>query len=115
MGHLSGREVYKADLFVPFIKIRKMDEVVTEFSMEKLVTMPKGAWREFASPSKDRTGRVKIAMNQLVSTGTHRVFSVYVLPEKMMELFNVTFYWRRLYGNRISGRPIWKKFTMPGI
>ncbi len=25
--------------------------------------------------------------NQLLSTGTHRVFSVYVLPEKMMELF----------------------------
>jgi hypothetical protein len=38
------------DLFVPFIKIRKMDEVVTEFSMEKLMSMPKGAWREFDSP-----------------------------------------------------------------
>ena len=33
-----------------------MDEVVTEFSMEKLMTMPKGAWREFASPMKARTG-----------------------------------------------------------
>jgi AraC family transcriptional regulator, transcriptional activator of the genes for pyochelin and ferripyochelin receptors len=132
-----------------------MDEVVTEFSMEKLTTMPKGAWREFNSPLKDLTGRMKIAMtdaflimdwtmvtdtdtapwihyndqscvemnfileghilqtheglleryhyqkghhnilfnpysmetNQLLSTGTHRTFSVYVLPEKMMELF----------------------------
>ncbi len=134
-----------------------MDEVLTELTMEKLMTMPKGVLREFASPLKDRTGRVKIAMtdaffisdstmvadtdtapwvlyndrsfvemnfilegqilqtheglldryhyrkghhqilfnpytletNQLVSTGTHRVFSVYVLPEKMMELFAV--------------------------
>ena len=132
-----------------------MDEVVTEFSMEKLMTMPKGAWREFDSPLKDRTGRMKIALtdafciwestmvsdsdsapwmhyndtsfvemnfmleghvlqtheglldryhyrkghhnilfnpysmetNQSLSTGTHRIFSVYVLPEKMMELF----------------------------
>jgi AraC family transcriptional activator of pyochelin receptor len=155
MGHLSGRGVYKRDLFVPFIKIRKMDEVVTEFSMEKLMTMPKGAWREFESPIKDWAGRVKIAItdaflisdgtavadtdtapwvlyndasfvemnfmleghilqtregmldryhyrkghhnilfspytmetNQLLSSGTHRIFSVYALPEKMMELF----------------------------
>jgi len=132
-----------------------MDEVVTEFSMEKLMTMPKGAWREFDSPMKDRAGRVKIALtdaflisdgtavadtdtapwvlyndtsfvemnfmleghilqtregmldryhcrkgyhnilfspytketNQLLSSGTHRIFSVYALPEKMMELF----------------------------
>lgn len=132
-----------------------MDEVVTEFSMEKLMTMPKGAWREFDSPMKDRAGRVKIALtdaflisdgttvadtdtapwvlyndssfvemnfmlegnilqtreglldryycrkgshnilfspytmetNQLLSCGTHRIFSVYALPEKMMELF----------------------------
>jgi len=155
MGHLSGRAVYKTDLFVPFIKIRKMDEGVTEFSMEKLMTMPKGSWREFDSPLKDRAGRVKIAItdaflisdgtavadtdtapwvlyndtsfvemnfmleghilqtregmldgyhyrkghhnilfspftmetNRLLSNGTHRIFSVYVLPEKMMELF----------------------------
>ncbi len=39
-----------------------MDEVVTEFSMEKLMTMPKGAWREFDSPMKDRAGRMKIAI-----------------------------------------------------
>ncbi len=132
-----------------------MDEVSTEFSMEKLMTMPKGAWREFESPMKDRAGRVKIAItdaflisdgtavadtdtapwvlyndtsfvemnfmleghilqtregmldrhhyrkghhnilfspytmetNQLLSSGTHRIFSVYALPEKMMELF----------------------------
>jgi AraC family transcriptional regulator, transcriptional activator of the genes for pyochelin and ferripyochelin receptors len=132
-----------------------MDEAVTEFSMEKLMTMPKGAWREFNSPLKDHTGRVKIALtdafcisettmvadtdtapwvlysdtslvemnfmleghllqtreglvdrhhyrkghhnilfspftmetNQLLSRGTHRIFSVYALPEKMMELF----------------------------
>jgi len=132
-----------------------MDEVVTEFSMEKLMTMPKGVLREFHSPIKDQIGRVKIALtdaflisdgttvtdtdtvpwvqyndksfvemnfmleghilqtheglvdryhyrkgahnilfnpykletNQLLSRGTHRVFSVYVLPEKMMELF----------------------------
>jgi hypothetical protein len=62
MGHLSGRGVYKRDLFVPFIKIRKMDEAVTEFSLEKLMTMPKGAWREFESPMKDRAGRVKMAI-----------------------------------------------------
>jgi len=132
-----------------------MDEVVTEFSMEKFMTMPKGALREFNSPMKDRTGRMKIAItdafcivdttmvtdtdtapwmhynekssvemnfvleghilqtheglldryhyrkgyhnilfnpytletNQLLSRGTHRTFSVYVLTEKMMELF----------------------------
>ena len=132
-----------------------MDEVVTEFSMEKLMTMPKGAWREFDSPLKGRAGRVKIAItdaflisdgtavadtdtapwvlyndrsfvemnfmlegdilqtregmldryhyrkghhnilfspytmetNQWLSSGTHRIFSVYALPEKMIELF----------------------------
>ena len=132
-----------------------MDEVATAFSMEKLLSMPKGAWREFNSPMKDRAGRVKIALtdaflisdgtavadtdtdpwvlyndssfvemnfmleghilqtregmldryhcrkghhnilfnpytmetNQLLSSGTHRIFSVYALPEKMMELF----------------------------
>jgi AraC family transcriptional activator of pyochelin receptor len=132
-----------------------MDEASTEFTMEKLMAMPKGAWREFDSPLKDLAGRVKIAVtdaflisdgtmvadtdtapwmlysdtslvemnfmleghllqtreglvdrhhyrkghhnilfspftmetNQLVSSGTHRVFSVYVLPEKMMQLF----------------------------
>ena len=132
-----------------------MDEVVTAFSMEKLMAMPKGAWREFDSPIQDLPGRVKIALtdafcisdntmltdtdtapwmlysdtsfvemnflleghilqtreglldryhhqkghhnilfspytletNQLISTGRHRVFSVYALPEKMMELF----------------------------
>jgi AraC family transcriptional activator of pyochelin receptor len=132
-----------------------MDEVVTEFSMEKLMTIPKGAWREFDSPMKDRAGRVKIAItdaflisdgtavadtdtapwvlyndtsfvemnfmlegdilqtregmldryhyrkgshnilfspyttetNQLLNSGAHRIFSVYALPEKMMELF----------------------------
>jgi hypothetical protein len=62
VGHLSGRGVYKRDLFVPFIKIRKMDEAVTEFTMEELITMPKGAWREFDSPMKDRAGRMKIAL-----------------------------------------------------
>jgi AraC-like DNA-binding protein len=145
----------KGIFFVPFIKIRKMDEVVTAFSMEKLLSMPKGAWREFDSPMKDRAGRVKIAItdaflisdgtavadtdtapwvlyndsgfvemnfmlegdilqtregmldryhcrkghhnilfspytmetNQWLSSGTHRIFSVYALPEKMMELF----------------------------
>jgi AraC family transcriptional regulator, transcriptional activator of the genes for pyochelin and ferripyochelin receptors len=123
--------------------------------MEKLMAMPKGAWREFDSPMRDRAGRVKIAMtdaflisdgttvadtdtapwvlqndasfvemnfmleghilqtregmldryhcrkghhnilfspysmetNQLLSTGTHRIFSVYASPEKMIELF----------------------------
>ena len=132
-----------------------MDEVLTEFTMEKLMAMPQGAWREFASPMKDRTGRMKIAItdafliwegtmvaetdtapwmhyneksfvemnfmleghllqtheglldryhyrkghhnilfnpysmetNQLLSRGTHRMFSIYVSPEKMMELF----------------------------
>ncbi len=132
-----------------------MDEDLPEFTMEKLMTMPKGAWCEFDSPMKDRGGRVKIAItdaflisdgtavadtdtapwvqyndtsfvemnfmleghilqtregmldryhyrkghhnilfspytmetNQLLSSGTHRIFSVYVLPEKMMELF----------------------------
>jgi hypothetical protein len=52
MGHLAGRAVYKKDFFVPFIKETKMDEVVTEFTMEKLLAMPKGAWREFDSPIK---------------------------------------------------------------
>ena len=132
-----------------------MGEVVTEFSMEKLMAMPKGAWHEFDAPLKDRAGRVKIAItdaflisdgtavadtdtapwvlyndtsfvemnfmleghilqtregmldrhhnrkghhnilfspytmetNQLLSSGTHRIFSVYALPAKMMELF----------------------------
>jgi AraC family transcriptional activator of pyochelin receptor len=132
-----------------------MDEVVTEFTMEKLMAMPKGAWREFDSPIKDRAGRVKIALtdaccisdgtmvadtdtapwvlyndtslvemnfmleghilqtreglvdrhhyrkghhnilfspftmetNQLGTGGTHRIFSVYISPAKMMELF----------------------------
>ena len=133
----------------------KMDEDLTEFTMESLMTMPKGVLREFHSPMKDRAGRVKIALtdaflisdgttvadtdtapwvlyndsgfvemnfmlegqilqtreglvdrqhyrkghhnilfspctmetNQLLSSGTHRIFSVYALPEKMMELF----------------------------
>src|SRR5258708_7291352 len=39
-----------------------MDEVLTELTMQKLMTMPKGVMREFASPLKDQTGRVKIAM-----------------------------------------------------
>ena len=52
MGHLAGRAVYKKDFFVPFIKETKMDEVVTEFTMEKLLAMPKGAWRESDSPIK---------------------------------------------------------------
>ncbi len=132
-----------------------MDEDLPELTIDKLVTMPKGALREFYSPMKDVTGRVKIAMtdaflisdgtmvaetdtapwmhyndksfvemnflleghilqtreglldrypyrkghhnilfnpytletNQFLSSGTHRIFSVYVLPEKMMELF----------------------------
>jgi AraC-like DNA-binding protein len=132
-----------------------MDEVLPELTMETLMTMPKGVSREFASPLKDLSGRVKLAItdaflisdgtmiadtdsapwvlyndksfvemnfvleghilqtheglldryhyrkghhqilfnpysletNQLLSTGTHRVFSVYVSPEKMMELF----------------------------
>ena len=132
-----------------------MDEVATAFSMEKLLSMPKGAWREFESPMKDRAGRVKIAItdaflisdgttvadtdtapwvlyndssfvemnfmlegdilqtregmldryhcrkghhnilfspytmetNQWLSSGTHRIFSVYASPAKMMELF----------------------------
>ena len=155
MDHLSGGAVYKTDFFVPFIKEKEMDEDLPEFSMEKLLAMPKGAWREFHSPMIDRTGRMKIALtdaflisdgtmaadtdtdpwmhynsssfvemnfmleghilqtheglldqyhyrkgyhqilfnpymletNQLLGTGTHRVFSVYVLPEKMIELF----------------------------
>src|SRR5580658_1015690 len=155
MDHLSRGAVYKRDLFVPFIKKRKMEEGVTEFSMENLMAMPKGVLREFDSPIQDLPGRVKIALtdaflisdgtmvtdadtapwiqyndksfvemnfvleghilqtheglldryhyrkghhqilfnpysletNQLLSTGTHRVFSVYVSPEKMMELF----------------------------
>jgi AraC family transcriptional regulator, transcriptional activator of the genes for pyochelin and ferripyochelin receptors len=132
-----------------------MDEVLTEFTMEEFMTMPKGMSREFSSPMKDRIGRMKIAItdafcivdttmisdtdtapwshyneksvvemnfmleghllqtqeglldrqhfkkgyhnilfnpysmetNQLVSKGTNRSFSVYILPEKMMELF----------------------------
>jgi hypothetical protein len=147
--------VDKRDFFVPFIKETKMEEVVTEFTVEKLMAMPKGAWGEFASPINDRAGRMKIALtdafciwdgttvtdsatapwmyyndksfvemnfileghvlqtheglldryhcrkgyhnilfnpysmetSQLLSTGTHRTFSVYVLREKMMELF----------------------------
>jgi AraC family transcriptional regulator, transcriptional activator of the genes for pyochelin and ferripyochelin receptors len=123
--------------------------------MEEFMTMPKGVLREFDSPLKDRTGRMKIAitdafcivdttmsadtdtapwmhyndssavemnftlegnilqtheglldrhnyrkgyhnilfnpysteMNQLLGKGTHRTFTIYVLPEKMMELF----------------------------
>jgi hypothetical protein len=39
LDHLSGRAVYKMDLFVPFIKEKEMDEVSTEFSMEKLMAM----------------------------------------------------------------------------
>lgn len=137
------------------MKEKEMDEVLTEFTMENLMAMPKGAWREFNSPIKDLPSRVKIAItdafcisdgtmvtdtdtaswtlysdksfvemnfmlagdilqtreglveryhyrkgahnilfgpytletNQLLSRGTHRVFSVYALPEKMMELF----------------------------
>ena len=133
----------------------KMDEDLTEFTMENLMTMPKGVLREFHSPMKDRAGRVKIALtdaflisdgtavadtdtapwvlyndtsfvemnfmleghilqtregmldryhcrkghhnilfspytmetNQLLSSGPHRIFSVYALPAKMMELF----------------------------
>jgi AraC family transcriptional regulator, transcriptional activator of the genes for pyochelin and ferripyochelin receptors len=155
MDHLSGGAVYKTDFFVPFIKEKEMDEDLPEFTMEKLMTMPKGVSREFASPLKDLSGRVKIAItdaflisdgimvadtdtapwvlysetslvemnfllegnilqtreglvdrqhyrkghhnilfnpfttetNQLLSSGTHRVFSVYGSPEKMMELF----------------------------
>ena len=132
-----------------------MDQASTEFSMEKLMAMPKGAWHEFESPMKDRAGRVKIAItdaflisdgttvadtdtapwvlyndtsfvemnfmleghilqtregmldryhcrkghhnilfspytmetNQWLGSGTHRIFSVYALPAKMMELF----------------------------
>ncbi|HTJ11256.1 MAG TPA: AraC family transcriptional regulator [Dinghuibacter sp.] len=133
-----------------------MEEVVTAFTIEQLMAMPKGSWREFHSPLKDRTGRMKIALtdafcivddtvvtdtdtapwthyndtsrvemnfmlegesrqshggllerhpyrkgyhnilfnpfsmetNQLMGTGTHRMFYVYVSPEKMMELFS---------------------------
>jgi AraC family transcriptional activator of pyochelin receptor len=132
-----------------------MDEASTEFTMEKLMAMPKGAWREFDSPLKDLAGRVKIATtdaflisdgtmvadtdtsswvlcsdaslvemnfmleghilqtreglvdrhhyrrghhnilfspftmetNQLLGSGRHRIFSVYALRAKMMELF----------------------------
>jgi AraC family transcriptional regulator, transcriptional activator of the genes for pyochelin and ferripyochelin receptors len=132
-----------------------MDEALPELTMEKLMTMPKGVSGEFASPLKDLSGRVKIALtdallisdatmeadadtapwvlyadssfvemnfllegnilqtreglvdrqhyrkghhnilfnpytmetNQLLGKGTHRIFSVYALPEKMMELF----------------------------
>ena len=39
-----------------------MEEVVTEFTMEQFKIMPKGAWREFHSPLKDRAGRMKIAL-----------------------------------------------------
>jgi len=143
------------DFFVPFIKEKEMDEVSTTLTIEKLMTMPKGVLREFDSPVKDGTGRIKIAMtdaflisddtrvvdsdtapwmhyndksfvemnflleghivqtreglldglhyrkghhnilfspdtmetNQLLGSGTHRIFSVYVSTEKMMELF----------------------------
>jgi hypothetical protein len=61
LGHLPGRKIYKGDIFVPFIKETKMDEVVPEFSTEQLMTMPKGAWRELNSPINDRAGRIKIA------------------------------------------------------
>jgi AraC family transcriptional regulator, transcriptional activator of the genes for pyochelin and ferripyochelin receptors len=132
-----------------------MEEGITAFTMEKLIAMPKGAWREFDSPIQDLPGRVKIALtdafcisentmltdtetapwvlysdtslvemnfmleghilqtreglvdrnhyrkghhnilfspftmetNQLLGSGAHRIFSVYALPEKMMELF----------------------------
>ena len=132
-----------------------MDEVLTEFTMEEFMTMPRGISREFSSPMKDRIGRMKIAItdafcivdttmisdthtapwthyneksvvemnfmleghilqtheglldrheykkgyhnilfnpysmetNQLVNKGTNHSFSVYILPEKMMELF----------------------------
>jgi AraC-like DNA-binding protein len=132
-----------------------MDEVLPELTIEKLMAMPKGVSREFASPFKDLSGRVKIAItdaflisdgtmladtdtapwvlyndssfvemnfmleghilqtregmldryhcrkghhnilfspyttetNQLLSSGPHRIFSVYALPEKMMQLF----------------------------
>ena len=49
-----------------------MDEVVTEFSMEKLMTMPKGAWREFDSPMKDRAGRMKIALTDVAPGYEHQ-------------------------------------------
>lgn len=133
-----------------------MDEALTAFTLEKLMTMPKGAWRAFDSPIHDLPGSVKIAItdafcisdgtmvtdtdpapwslysdnsfvemnfmlegdilqtreglvdrhhfskgahnilfspytletNQLISRGTHRIFSVYALPEKMMALFS---------------------------
>lgn len=39
-----------------------MDEAVTDFSMEQLAAMPKGSWREFNTPDKDATGRIKIAV-----------------------------------------------------
>jgi hypothetical protein len=62
VDHLSGSPVYKKDLFVPFIQEKEMDEVLTEFTMEEFLTMPKGVLREFNSPLKDRTGRMKIAI-----------------------------------------------------
>ena len=39
-----------------------MDEASTEFTMEKFLAMPRGVLREFNSPLKDRTGRMKIAI-----------------------------------------------------
>jgi AraC family transcriptional activator of pyochelin receptor len=155
MDHLSGGAVYKTNFFVPFIKEKEMDEDLPEFTMEKLLAMPKGAWREFDSPMIDRTGRMKITLtdafciwdstmvtdsdtapwthyneqsfvemnfllegqvlqtheglldryhyrkghhnilfnpysketNQLLSRGMHRIFSVSILPAKMIELF----------------------------
>lgn len=156
MNHLTGLTVYKTDSFVPFMKDTDMDEVLSEFTMEAFMTMPKGALREFHSPLKDRAGHMKIALtdaccivdtstvtdrdtapwihyndtsmvemnfilegdilqtheglldrhpfqkgyhnilfnpytqetNQLLSIGKHHTFTVYVQPEKMMELFS---------------------------
>ncbi len=49
-----------------------MDEALPELTMEKLMTMPKGVSREFASPLKDLPGRVKIAITDafLISENT---------------------------------------------
>jgi hypothetical protein len=80
----------------------QMDDVLPEFTMEDLMAMPKGAWREFNSPMKDQTGCMKIAMTDAfcIWEGT-TVTDTDTAPN--------------LYGHGPSGRRIWKRFIMPGI
>jgi hypothetical protein len=83
--HLSGRDAYKRDLFVPFNKIRKMDEVVTEFGMEKLMTMPKGGWREF------HRLRIGVRLPAAFSAGVQAAIRRYAW--KLIEIGTVVPYW----------------------